>query len=54
MMMNYFFKLLMENYELKRQIKGLKHYLENLKQKIPKDEKEEDLPLNLSELFPDM
>ena len=43
----------LENFELKRQTKGLTLYVENLKKLVPKKEKEEPLPLNLTDIFDD-
>ena len=53
---NWFIEQLEVNYELKKQVKYLTLYIENLKKLIPKKEKEEDkepLPLNLSDIFDD-
>ena len=52
----WFIEQLEVNYELKRQVKNLTLYIENLKKLIPKKEKEEDkepLPLNLTDIFDD-
>ena len=50
----WFIEQLEVNYELKRQVKNLTLYIENLKKLLPKKEEDkEPLPLNLSEIFDD-
>ena len=50
---SWFIEAIEENYLLKLQIKNLTLYVKNLKKLLPKKEKEEPLPLNLSEIFDD-
>ena len=50
---NWFIEQLEVNYELKKQVKHLTLYIENLKKLLPKKEKEEPLPLNLTDIFDD-
>ena len=51
---HWFIEQLEVNYELKKQVKYLTLYIENLKKLLPKKEKEEPLPLNLTDIFDDM
>ena len=49
---DWIFQLMLQNFELKRRIKGLLLRVENLQAMIKKDEEnKESLPLNLTEIF---
>ena len=49
---DWIFQLMLQNFELKRRIKGLLLRVENLQAMIKKDEEnKEPLPLNLDEIF---
>ena len=45
-------QLMLQNFELKRRVKGLLLYIDNLKSMLEKEkENKEPLPLNLDEIF---
>ena len=49
---DWIFQLMLQNYELKRRIKGLLLHVENLKAEIVKETKEDEpIPLFLDEIF---